>query len=397
MNRSLNTGAALRCDRRGNIISVLHNDLDFVIPPESGTPLSNLTDFQDLSKWLNFILEVQQNGACYGWTINFRLKGEVAALHTGAVVVGEELLVVVAVSQATAEKFLEEMILINNEQTNLIRASAKKNIQSTPDVVATDDEHFDQLSKLNNELVNMQRELAKKNMELAKLNELKNHFLGMAAHDLRNPIGVVMNFSELMLDEKESLSETQLFCLQHISETADFMLGMVNDLLDISYIESGKMVLNQKQFNLVELISKCQNFNSFFANKKNISLRFIPVSERLMVNADEGKIEQVLNNLISNAIKYSFPNSTVEVLLSIDQHRVICEVRDQGQGIPESFLPKLFRPFEKSGKKTTGGEKSTGLGLSIVRKILEAHQGKVWASSIEGKGSSFFFALPLAF
>jgi signal transduction histidine kinase len=110
---------------------------------------------------------------------------------------------------------------------------------------------------------------------------------------------------------------------------------------------------------------------------------------------DRNKIEQVLNNLISNAIKYSYPNTTIRIEVLRQGDFVVTKVIDQGQGIPADELPHVFKPFQKASTKPTAGEKSTGLGLAIVKKIIEGHQGEIGVESEVGKGSTFFFRLPL--
>ena len=145
-----------------------------------------------------------------------------------------------------AQLLFKELTRINNEQANIIRALTKEkeelqSRQEDPPVA-----YYEELSRLNNDLVNMQRELAKKNRELDELNKLKNQFLGIAAHDLRNPLSVILGFSALMLEEEEAnLSEDQIMMLDSILTSSEFMLRLINNLLDVSAIESGKLKLKQ--------------------------------------------------------------------------------------------------------------------------------------------------------
>ncbi len=164
------------------------------------------------------------------------------------------------------------------------------------------------LLELNNELNNLTRDLHKKNAELNKLNELKNEFLGIAAHDLRNPIGIIMSYSDFLLDElKNEISEKHQQMLKSIKGTSEFMLHLLNELLDISAIESGKLNLDLQPVDLVALVSKNAELNSVIAARKNIQVH-VECSEQVPeMEVDTLKIEQVLNNLISNAIKFSLP------------------------------------------------------------------------------------------
>lgn len=239
-----------------------------------------------------------------------------------------------------------------------------------------------------------QQELEQKNAELAALNDQKNYFLGMAAHDLRNPLGNIQTFSDFILNEAgSSISEQHKEFLQIIKNSSTFMLGMVNNLLDVSKIESGKLDLNLEQTNIVELVKNNLKLNKTISDRKNIQLQFNPANESVEATIDKNQIEQVINNLITNAIKFSASGTVVEINLEKTSTSVTLSVTDQGQGIPQTEVEKLFNPFQKTSVKSTAGEKSTGLGLAIVKKIVEAHKGKIWVESEVGKGSTFRFSL----
>ena len=252
------------------------------------------------------------------------------------------------------------------------------------------------LLEFNQELSNLTREIQKKNAEMAKLIEFKNRFLGMAAHDLRTPIGTIMGFSDLLLEEAaEKLSTIHQKMLIAIQSSSKFMLHLLNDLLDISKFDSGKLILEKHKVNIIKLITRNLELNSIIAENKNITIQFNPLESIIEINIDPEKIKQVLNNFISNAIKFSLPGTTITVNAVLNEYNITISIADQGPGIPENEMNKLFIPFETTSVKSTGGEKSTGLGLSIVRNIIRGHQGKIWAESTVGKGSVFYFTLPL--
>jgi len=135
--------------------------------------------------------------------------------------------------------------------------------------------------------------------------------------------------------------------------------------------------------------------NDFFAKNKNISIQCDLEIQNQILSFDEGKIDQVLNNLIGNAIKYSNSNTTITVKVSIENEHIVTQIIDNGQGIPETEINDIFRPFKRSSVRPTNGESSHGLGLAIVKKIIEGHNGEVGVSSVVGKGSTFYFTLPL--
>jgi len=191
------------------------------------------------------------------------------------------------------------------------------------------------------------------------------------------------------------LNEKQIKFFSIIESSSEFMVRLIDDLLDISKIESGKLELNLQSTDLISLVKHNVELNSVLAEEKQIELLFSYDEHLPKIMIDAHKIEQVLNNLISNAIKFSYPQSTIEIHVTRSENNAVISVRDKGQGIPADELDKLFKPFEKSSVKGTEGEKSTGLGLIIVRKIVEGHQGEIWVESEVGKGATFYVSLPI--
>ena len=239
-------------------------------------------------------------------------------------------------------------------------------------------------------------EIGRKNAELAKLNELKNQFLGIAAHDLRNPLAVVTTCSDFLLSpESGSLSgKKRAEFLGRIKANGEFMLKLINDLLDVAKIESGRLEMELTTGDLCGLIDENLTMNRMHAEKKGIRLEFAPERSLPLFRFDRGKVEQVLNNLISNALNYSPPGTAVTVRAFRLDDSVVVSVCDHGPGIPAEELDHLFKPFSRTSAQSTGGERSTGLGLAISRKIVDGHGGRIWAESEVGRGSTFSFSLP---
>lgn len=252
-----------------------------------------------------------------------------------------------------------------------------------------------ELVDTNNELSNLSRELHKKNAELSRLNELKNHFLGMAAHDLRNPLSAIMGYSEFMATNPTNFRNPDYIPLiNDIRYLSQFMLSMINDLLDISVIEAGKLSLKLENNDFSGLLHKTVRINQVFAEKQQIRLLVedaLPLGE---IPYDPPRIKQVLNNLISNALKFSTEGSQVVVRAECRDGQLQVDVIDRGPGIDRDDLPKLFQPFPEVTTTSTSQERRTGLGLAISKKIITAHNGKIWAESEAGKGSTFSFLLP---
>ena len=229
-------------------------------------------------------------------------------------------------------------------------------------------------------------------MRLAELNELKNRFLGMAAHDMRSPLSSIKGFSEMLLDEHPTEEQGELLSMIH--STSGQLLALINDFLDISVIESGHLEIRKARENLNDLIAERVRIADVMAKKKGtrIGVRLQEVPHFLF---DRARIAQVIDNLLGNAVKFSPPSS--RVLVTAREARGIAEVsvRDRGPGIEAHELDRLFSMFQKLTARPTGGETSTGLGLAIANKIVAAHDGMISVRPRAGGGSIFFFTLPV--
>lgn len=253
------------------------------------------------------------------------------------------------------------------------------------------------LQQRYDELTVLQVELLRKNEALEALNQQKNQWLGTAAHDLRTPLGIISTYSDFLLGEAaDHLAQEHVNFITRIKSSSQFMRELVDDLLDISKIEAGKLDLNLQRTYLGELVRNNVALNSLLAERKQIQLVCrCPESVPPLI-ADPAKMEQVLNNLIGNAVKFSNPGTTVEVGIEQRDNAIILSVKDEGQGIPEEQTKLLFEPFVRTSVMSTDQEKSTGLGLAIVRRIVEGHEGTIWVESQVGKGSTFYVSLPLS-
>jgi signal transduction histidine kinase len=274
--------------------------------------------------------------------------------------------------------------------------TAQKELPQKQSPAPSPDPYFNQHNRILSRLLYFIKELIKEhdgqNQLLKDLNEQQNEFLGMAAHDLRNPIGIIQGFSELL--EEQSDGEFKEYA-SILSKESSKMLHLLNDLLDISKIEAGRLDLKKARTNYIELVKQNIEINNFIAQKKNIKIESDFEITNLLLEIDGGKIEQVLNNLLSNAIKYSYPDSKIVVKIFSERNQVVTQIIDQGQGIPDKEIDGIFNPFKKTSIHPTGSESSHGLGLAIVKKIVEGHKGNVGVTSNFGKGSFFFFTLPL--
>lgn len=385
---------SLICDTDGKVISVLH-DSHAVLPDDlAGSLFYSMVMPGDLDKFLNFFIDLKKNNVAVGWEINLHVSEGVQAFSLLGAIFNDTIAVAAATNPDGVQNLFTEFSRINNEQANIIRELSKeigvyRNTGEEPAI-----NYYEELSRLNNELVNIQRELAKKNQQLDELNKLKNQFLGMAAHDLRGPLGNIYNFTEILEEELENLTPEQSYIILLIKSSSSFMLNLVNELLDFSVIESGEIILRKENTDLSSLINQTIFLNKSVADSKSIYINCTLPESSFIISVDQEKIRQVLANFLTNAIKYSPVGAKVLVTASREPGKVKVSVKDQGPGIQNEEIGLLFKPFKKTSNQGTAGEKSTGLGLFICKRIVEAHQGTIGVETMPGVGSEFFFILP---
>ncbi len=256
-----------------------------------------------------------------------------------------------------------------------------------------------QKRKLSDLIEERTAELRQKNIELEILNEKKNEFLGIAAHDLRNPMGAIIGFLDLMHQDMKSGRlniQEAIDDLAMVLNSARQMVQLITELLDISAIESGKITLDMHAHNLNSLIEDCERIHRKTAAQKNIRLIIQRNDTLPALVMDKNRISEVIDNLLSNAIKYTHPSGEVRLYTEMGPGEVRVHVQDSGQGLDENDMQQVFRSFRKLSAKPTGGESSTGFGLAIVKKLVELHRGQVWVESQPGHGSTFSFSIPVS-
>ena len=255
---------------------------------------------------------------------------------------------------------------------------------------------FSSISLLLNFLKKKEANISEMNKKLTALNDEKNKFIGIAAHDLANPIGSIYAFSELMLDHQAVKGDEEIeesFTI--IKDLSHNTLGVLKNLLNVSVIESGKIELKLEQNNYIEFLSKQITFSTLLASKKRIKMHLETFSQVVLVDFDKILLSQVVNNFLTNAIKFSYPDSSIIIRVTeMENNQIYTEVIDQGKGIPEKEKQKLFNYFQKTSTQPTNGETSTGLGLAIAKQIITLHEGTVGVFTKETEGSNFHYTLP---
>ena len=237
----------------------------------------------------------------------------------------------------------------------------------------------------NKSLSEKNAQIQTQNLELNALNIEKNEMIGIVAHDLKNPLTSALTISELF--GSEDVTEDQKEYLGLITKSLNRMNGLVAKILEIKVLESSSLKTNYSNVDLKQVTE--QVISALRIQSDNKKIRIVAKLDEVVASFDRSLIVQIIDNLLSNAIKFSDHNTVVHVTLKEDNQTIRFEIDDEGPGIMEEDKPQLFQKFQKLNARPTDGESSTGLGLSIVKKYVEAMHGKVWCESEFGKGAKF--------
>ena len=243
------------------------------------------------------------------------------------------------------------------------------------------------------QLAEANRQLAERNEELARISRMKSEFLARMSHELRTPLNAIAGFSDLLAEETEGpLGEIYSDYVQHVKKGADHLITLVNEVLDLSRIEAGRVELLYEEFSAADAISDVLSVIGALAEGKGIDLRNL-VPSALRVYADRTRFEQILYNLVSNAVKFTPSGGKVRIIADPCEHEVRFLVSDTGIGIPQEEHNAIFDEFHQVGTPAPGTENGAGLGLAITKRLIALHGGRIWVESAPGKGSRFFFTM----
>jgi len=227
-------------------------------------------------------------------------------------------------------------------------------------------------------------------------NRTKSEFLANMSHELRTPLNSIIGFSDLLYEQAYGeLNEKQLRSVGNVSKSGKHLLNLINDILDISKVEAGKLELDYKDFELASKLNMIRNLLSPIADRKNIKIEIDLDNKLRSIRADEDRFIQIMYNLVDNAIKFSYKNSIVKIAARKTGDLVEITVKDTGIGIKAEDQNKLFKPFSQVDSFSSKKFQGTGLGLSLVKQIVHLHGGYVWFRSNTGEGSTFAFTIPI--
>lgn len=256
------------------------------------------------------------------------------------------------------------------------------------------------LARQNEELENQRQQIHLQNLQLLEAAKLKSQFLATVSHELRTPMNAVIGFSQLLLRQMRNkksdaeFSPEQMSMLERILNNGKHLLGLINDILDLSKIEAGRMNLQRQQFNLESLVMETTEEARLLAEEKHIDLQLSTnLSNPIIIN-DSHRLKQVVMNLLSNAIKFTSVGKVEIEVFEIDPMLLAIRVKDTGIGIADSDLKNIFAEFWQVDQSITKKHYGTGLGLAIIKSLVELMKGKVNVTSELGKGSCFQVEIP---
>lgn len=238
------------------------------------------------------------------------------------------------------------------------------------------------------------RELDITNKQLQEVSQAKSAFLANMSHELRTPLNSIIGFSEILLEKTfGEMNEKQTKYANNIYTSGKHLLTLINDILDLSKVEAGKIELKIEEFSLQEILTECQTLVKSLAGKKNIWLE-VKIEGISTIKADPVRFKQIMYNLFSNAIKFTPDKGRVDVTAKPVDEMVQITVQDTGIGIAKEHYEKVFDEFQQIDSSYSKQYQGTGLGLPLTRKLVELHGGKIWLESEPGKGSTFTFTIP---
>jgi signal transduction histidine kinase len=295
-------------------------------------------------------------------------------------------------------KAFDEMInSLKKYQTELLKNEKQKSFGLEKEVTERTSElknYVEDLEKVRTATLNMMEDLQETNKHLKDVDSAKSNFLNIVSHELKTPLTAIYAYLDVIADSKNKLSEDQLKGFNAIKRNSQQLKMLIGNILEISRIEAGKFELAQNEINPKENLEKITQNLKILTDKKGLKLILDCKKLPDKIMTDEPRFEEVINNLVTNAIKFTDKGS-VTINAKQDKEFILICVKDTGVGIPKDKIKNLFQKFYQVDSSISRKYGGTGLGLSITKEMIERQGGKIWVESTEGKGTTFFFTLPI--
>jgi PAS domain S-box-containing protein len=288
-------------------------------------------------------------------------------------------------SLIASEGRTRELLEVANQSREDLLIVVKKQRLSEAEL----DQHRHHLETLVDERTG---ELARSKNVAEAANLAKSTFLSSMSHELRTPLNAILGFAQLLDAGSPPPSDSQRTKLQHIIKAGWYLLELINEILDLAVIESGKLALSHEAVSLVKVIRECQVMIDPQAQKHHVQINYLPCDPTWFAYADHTRVKQVLINLLSNAIKYNRAHGSVEVQCTVTAEHIHVSIKDTGEGLSADKLAHLFQAFNRLGQEA-GAEQGTGIGLVVTRKLVEMMGGRIGVESTVGVGTTFWFEL----
>jgi signal transduction histidine kinase len=273
--------------------------------------------------------------------------------------------------------------------------AARINVKTSDEVEQLADQFNEMAAKLGESYSGLEQKVSQKTAQLELANRHKSEFLTNMSHELRTPLNAVIGFSDVLKEKYfGELNAKQLEYVKDINESGQHLLSLINDILDLSKIEAGHMDLDLSRFSVPMAIDNAMVLVRERALRHQLQLRADIAPDVSDLVADERKFKQILINLLSNAVKFSYPHGWVVVIARRDTNGVMVTVKDSGMGVAPQDQAAIFEEFRQLKSSVSAKFEGTGLGLSLAKRLVELHGGRIWVESALGKGAAFSFTLP---
>jgi signal transduction histidine kinase len=390
------TSIGFLCRPDGTILKVFYDRLGLGDRLTASQPFGGILAEGSDRKAGKFLRVLQVNHVALDWHLDVVLPQGVAPLLFFGYQTEQGTVVIASDKSPSPEILVRELTALADRIPTAAREALARTIAQKRSRATVERSLYNHLARLNDDLVNRQRELVKKNVEMETLSREKAELLGVAAHDLRNPISGILTASEYLLEDAACLlAPEHITLLQSIESSTHFMLQLIDEMLEISTLEWGNLRLNRQPADLAGVTRQNLALNRLLAERKGVQVDLTVDGTLPAIQMDVVKMTNAISSLVRSAIKFSQPGSRIEIRLGPQTDRAIVAVRYRGGGITPNQLRETFGPVQKGDASDTPSKgPGAGLGLTIARRIVEGHGGRIWTESDAEGASILTIALP---